>query len=100
MDLKALTGGVDGVVEHSQYKPQTQWQDFFRVSEDKTQIRTPGTVRFQGLQRDRLAYLKSQECVSHTKNKGRNTYKGFLPFFEKPGAITTTPHSRITAAAW
>ena len=33
----------------------------------------------------------------HTKNKGRNTYKGFLPFFEKPGAITTTPH--ITAAA-
>ena len=33
--------------------------------------------------------------LEHTKNKGRNTYKGFLPFFEKPGAITTTPHTVI-----
>ena len=37
--------------------------------------------------------------LMHTKNKGRNTYKGFLPFFEKPGAITTTPHSNIHSAA-
>ena len=48
LDLKAMTGGADGVVERSQYKPQTRWQDFFRASEDKTQkTRIPGTVRFQ-----------------------------------------------------
>ena len=29
----------------------------------------------------------------HTKNKGRNAYKGFLPFFEKPGAIKLQPHT-------
>ena len=62
-DLKALTGGADGVVERSQYKPQTRWQDFSRASEDKTQkTRIPGTVRFQGLEyRDFLGSLKSQE---------------------------------------
>ena len=63
LDLKAMTGGADGVVERSQYKPQTRWQEFFRASEDKTQTRIPGTVRFQGLDRDFLDYLKSQECI-------------------------------------
>ena len=43
---------------------------------------------------ERKALNKSsvyREVHKHTKNKGRNAYKGFLPFFEKPGAITTTP---------
>ena len=37
---------------------------------------------------------KKTKWPRHTKNKGRNTYKAFLPFFEKPGAITTTPHKQ------
>ena len=51
LDLKALTGGADGVVVRSHYKPQTRLQDFFRASEDKTQkTRIPDTVRFQGIE--------------------------------------------------
>ena len=38
-----------------------------------------------------FTFLDWRNHIMHTKNKGRNAYKGFLPFFEKPGAITTTP---------
>ena len=44
------------------------------------------------------ALRAEQLPLFHTKNKSRNTYKGFWPFFEKPGAITT-PHSHVHSAA-